>query len=266
MTLRMKDIKATVILNENITGSYFKMAIDVPFIAGCAKPGQFVMVKCSDGTEPLLRRPFGIHRIVNKLRGIEILYEVVGKGTEILAEKKSGDILQVLGPLGNGFSFSSIVHRPSSLVFLIAGGIGVAPLFFLAEKLKKLKIMVLIGARTRELVLCEKDFKKIGAEVHIATDDGSYGRKGLVTELFKDLLQSTINHKLLTSYACGPEPMLKAVSGICCKENIPCQISLETKMACGIGACLGCVVKMKDGTNKLACKDGPVFDTDNIVV
>jgi dihydroorotate dehydrogenase electron transfer subunit len=274
VNLLMKDVKARVISNKNITGNYFKIKIDAPFIAKQAKPGQFVMVKCSDGIEPFLRRPLSIHRlsvIGNRLSVVELLYEVVGKGTGILAEKKSGDALQVLGPLGNGFFLPSTINHKPSTIFLIAGGIGVAPLLFLAETLSSIqhqassiKIIALIGAKTKTMVLCEKDFKKIGAEVHIATDDGTYGRKGFVTELFKDLLQSTINHKLSTIYVCGPEPMLKVISAITNKEKILCQVSLETKMACGIGACLGCIVKMKDGTNKLACKDGPVFNANEL--
>jgi len=288
----MKDIKAKILSNINIGSNYYKMSLEAPYIAKAAKPGQFVMVRCSDSTGPLLRRPFSIHRVKGQ-KGIEILYEVIGKGTEILSEKKKKEYIDVLGPLGNGFSFSSLVpsafakasadRRPSSLVFLIAGGIGVAPLIFLAEKLVSAKPIVLIGAKTKKLILCEKDFKKIGAKVHVATDDGSYGYKGFISELFKDMLRRTTDAcppkpwrrrkgrrttdegRLTTICACGPELMLKAIADICNKEKIPCEVSLETKMACGFGACLSCAVKLKGGSSyKLACKDGPVFNADEI--
>ena len=287
--LEMKDIKSKILSNINIGSNYYKMSLEAPYIAKAAKPGQFVMVRCSDSTGPLLRRPFSIHRVKGQ-KGIEILYEVIGKGTEILSEKKKGEYIDTLGSLGNGFSFSSLVLRPSSFVFLIAGGIGVAPLIFLAEKLASSKSIVLIGAKTKKLILCEKDFKKIGAEVHVATDDGSYGYKGFISELFKDMLRRmtddgrwtpvrrslgeggkddgrwTRDEGRRTIYACGPELMLKAVSDICNKEKIPCEVSLETKMSCGFGACLSCAVKLKgESSYKLACKDGPVFNADKII-
>jgi dihydroorotate dehydrogenase electron transfer subunit len=171
--------------------------------------------------------------------------------------------VDILGPLGNGFS---LPRTPNSTLrtILIAGGIGVAPLLFLAEELarKKVKPIVLIGARTKKLILCEKDFKKIGAEVHIATDDGSRGYRGFATDLFKKLLVTSYELRVTKIYACGPEPMFKGIIYICQSHNLDCQVSLETMMACGIGACLGCVVKTKDG-NKLACKDGSVFNAKN---
>ncbi|MBC8473786.1 MAG: dihydroorotate dehydrogenase electron transfer subunit [Candidatus Omnitrophica bacterium] len=270
----MKDIKAKILSNKEIAPGYFRMALDAPYIARHAKPGQFVQVRCSEGLEPLLRRPFSIHRIPS----IEILYEVVGRATGILSEKHAGEFVDVLGPLGNGFTLPRNTEYGIRNTVLIAGGIGIAPLVFLAEKLakKRIKTTVLMGAKTKKQILCEKDLKKIGTEVHIATDDGSHGCKGFVSELFQKVLRATNNEQRpkgvpsevegrTTIYACGPTPMLKCIADICKKQKLECLVSLEEMMACGIGACLGCAVKVKDGGYKLACKDGPVFNADEII-
>ena len=282
----MKDIKVKILSNEKIGPVYFKMLLEASFIAKEASPGQFVQIQCNDNLDPLLRRPFSIHRVGNKT--IEILYEVIGKGTDMLSKKKEGDFLDVLGPLGAGFREPSaacpersrrVSCQPSAI--LIAGGMGVAPLAFLAEELikKKIKVVVLIGAKTKKEILCEKDFRKIGAEVHVATDNGSKGFKGYVSKLFENLLSTACHERSrrvdcqlpalsevegATTYTCGPQPMLKSIAGICKKKKIACQVSVEEKMACGIGACLGCAVKVRGGY-KLACKDGPVFNAQEII-
>lgn len=257
----MKDIKAKILSNKKIGQAYYKISLDAPYIGKAAAPGQFVQVKCCDSSEPLLRRPFSIHR----LKGVEILYEVVGKGTEILSKKQKGEYLDVLGPLGKGFS----LPKASSLeprAVIIAGGMGAAPLVFLAEELKKknIKTVVLIGAKTKKLILCEKDFKKSASEVYVSTDDGTYGSKGFVSKLFHNILKTTESGFETIVYVCGPHRMLKSIADICSERNFECQVSLEEKMACGIGACLGCVVKTQSG-NKLACKDGPVFNAGELV-
>lgn len=266
----MKDIKAKILSNKEIARGYFKMTLDAPYIAQNAKPGQFVQVRCSDILDPLLRRPFSIHRV----KEIELLYEVIGKGTDVLSQKKVGESIDVLGPLGNGFTLPLSVPRLRSgqtkrytlCAILIAGGIGVAPLVFLAEELikKKIKPVVLIGAKTEKVILCEKDFKNLGAKVEIATDDGSKGYKGLVSDLFKKLLVTGYGLRVTKVYACGPNPMLRRVADMCEDEGLECEVSLEEEMACGIGACLGCAVKVRDGSYKLACKDGPVFNAKKL--
>lgn len=227
------------------------------------------MLKAGTGrfSEPFLRRPLGIHKAAGK--EIEILYEVVGEGTKILSQRKPGEEIDLLGPLGNGFEYCSrkiAVRRP----ILVAGGIGVAPLLLLAEQLAlvrpsrdALKIMVFIGARTKGQVLCEKEFKKIGCDVKIATDDGSAGYHGRVTALLEKQL-AAMDCQLATVYACGPQPMLKELDRICRENNVPAQVSLEAHMACGIGACLGCVVNTKNGYKRV-CQDGPVFETENLI-
>ncbi len=279
--------KAKLIKNIAVTPKCYKILLLCPQIAKNANPGQFVEIKISDGFEPFLRRPLSIHNVVSQFppeadqplaeagkpvsryAAIEILYRVIGKGTKLLSEKKPGELLDIIGPLGNSFNLST-THYPLSAI-LVAGGIGVAPLFFLAEKLKQdyplsaiRYPLVLIGAKTENEVFCKKEFEKIGCDVKIATDDGSRGFKGRVMDLLGNILRATHDAQRTTIYSCGPRPMLKEISRISKEYNIPAQISLEEHMACGIGACLGCVVETKQGYKRV-CKEGPVFDADEII-
>ncbi len=263
----MRQLNAQILQNEKIGRDFYRMRIEATYLAKNMKPGQFIEVRCSSSIDPLLRRPLGVHKRLKN--GIEILYEVVGKGTGLLSQKKSGERLDLIGPLGNGFSIpASRSHEPYAL--LIAGGIGVAPLVALAEELKKKKkdIHVIIGAKTKSHLLCESEFKSLGCTVEVASEDGSKGFKGLATDLLTDLL-TTQNSQLKTIYACGPNEMLKAVSYIARDKKIPCQVSLEEKMACGIGVCLGCPVKVHKKNRgyeyKMVCKDGPVFNAEEIL-
>ena len=271
----MKQQNCKIIENTKIAQKFYKIRAESPYLAKTAKPGQFIEVKCSDEVEPFLRRPFSIHRITKN--GIEILYEVVGKSTELLTKKKAGGSLDVIGPLGHGFEYKSIVHGPWSIV-LVAGGIGVAPLVALAESVlscqlsvpsKRKKIYALIGAKTKTHVLCEEEFKKYGAEVFVSTEDGSKGHKGFITDLLRNKL-ATGNWQLGTVCACGPYGMLKAVAKIAEENDIDCQVSLEERMACGVGVCLGCPVKVYTDNRvqrteyRMVCKDGPVFNAEEI--
>jgi dihydroorotate dehydrogenase electron transfer subunit len=271
----LKDIKAKILSNKKVGPIYYKMVLGAAYIARTAKPGQFVQIKCSDSLEPLLRRPFSIHRVKgqgSKVKGVEILYEVVGKGTEILARKKEGDVIDVLGPLGNSFTLPQTTNNERQKInsepraIVIAGGIGVAPLTYLAEELikKKIKTIILIGAKTKGLILCERDFKRIASEVYVSTDDGTYGCKGFVSKLFHRILKTAESKFETIVYVCGPHEMLKCIADICQERNFECQVSLEETMACGIGVCLGCAVKTKSG-NKLACKDGPIFNANELI-
>jgi len=261
--------KVKILKNYAVTEDYFKAVILAPRIAISAVPGQFLNIKVNSGTEPLLRRPISIHKISGDK--IEILYEVLGPATEILSRSKPGELLDIIGPLGNGFNLPTTNYQLRTNI-LIAGGMGVAPLLFLAEKLKehkaggrRQKIMVLIGARSKSQILCEKEFKDIGYDVKIATDDGSRGFKGRVTDLLRHLLRPTTYDLRPNIYACGPKPMLKEISRLSREYEIPAQISLEEHMACGIGACLGCVVNTRDGYKRV-CKDGPIFSAEDIIL
>ncbi len=257
----MRRLKAKIIEHKKVAQGFYKMRLASGFLAKNSTPGQFVEIKCSEGGEVLLRRPLGVHRILNG--GIEVLYEVVGKGTELLSRKRPGDSVDVIGPLGNGFFIKRTTNDERRTTILIAGGVGVAPLVALAEELRKKKavVTVIIGAKTKEHILCESNFKKMGCEVKVSTEDGSKGHKGLAT----DLLLLTMDYQLFTIYACGPTAMLKSVAKIAETNRIPCQVSLEERMACGVGVCLGCPVKVKSGGYKMVCKDGPVFDAKEIV-
>jgi len=255
------QIKARLIYNKRVKGDYFHCALSAPKIAKEAHPGQFVNIRVTDGVAPLLRRPLSIHGVVKGLK-IKIIYETLGKGTQILALKKPGEFLDVIGPLGNGFNYRSPKTNHLTPI-LIAGGIGVAPLVFLAEQLKNTKPLVLIGAKTKKEILCSREFKALGCEVKIATDDGSRGFKGKVTELLKHLL-SAIGYRPSAIYSCGPHLMLKTIAQIARDYKIDAQFSLEEHMACGIGACLGCAVATKSGY-KTVCQDGPVFSSEELI-
>lgn len=256
--MALAQLKTKIIFNKKIKNNYWLLEFESGIIVKNAHPGQFVNIKVSQGLEPLLRRPISIHSV--KGNKIKIIYEAVGVGTQILSQRKPDEFLDIIGPLGNGFGHrpSAIGHRP----ILIAGGMGVAPLVFLAEKIKSSKPLVLIGAKTKSQILCAQEFIALGCTVKIATDDGSLGFKGKVTDLFKQL-PSTIDHRPSAIYACGPGPMLKVISEIANKNKINAQLSLEEHMACGIGACLGCVVSTKTGY-KSVCKDGPVFSAKEL--
>ncbi len=259
MVNRISQVKAKVIKNIEVAENYYKILISCPRTIQPLKAGQFMEIKVSDNYEPLLRRPLSIHTV--KGRDIGFLYEIKGKGTEILSQKKPDEYLDIIGPLGNGFNPTPNTYNLSPI--LVAGGMGVAPLVFLAERLQRRNTQVLIGAKTKNQLLCEKEFKKLGCEVKISTDDGSSGFQGKVTDLLKNILRTTHDARRTTIYACGPRPMLKEICRISKKYNFPAQISLEEHMACGIGACLGCVTSTTQGFKRV-CKDGPVFDASEI--
>ncbi|PIQ88525.1 MAG: hypothetical protein COV72_07810 [Candidatus Omnitrophica bacterium CG11_big_fil_rev_8_21_14_0_20_42_13] len=256
--------KIKIISNSRVGRNHFRLILCAKRIASLSIPGQFIEVRVAEGYEPLLRRPFSIHHV--KGPNIEIFYQAIGRGTEILSRKKAGEFLDVIGPLGKGFS---ILNTQYSI--LVAGGMGVAPLVFLAEKLKecksknaKCKIVVLLGAKTKNHIFCQKEFKKAGCDVKISTDDGSSGFGGRVTDLLKSVLLNTQYLILNTQiYACGPKPMLKEIGGIVASCGLAAQVSLEEYMACGIGACLGCAAQTKSGY-KYVCKDGPVFKAEEL--
>ncbi len=232
-----------------------------------AMPGQFVTIHTMNHMDPLLRRPFSIHRLIkenSQFKGIEILYKVVGKHTEKFSFLKPGDNINILGPLGNGFRVPGKMKR----IFMVAGGIGVAPMVFLAICLKEKWtdtsfLSVFLGGRSEDDLLCLDNFQNLGINIEISTDDGSAGQKSLVTHLLENAVSANPPDLIC---ACGPMPMLKAVVEIADKNRIDCQISIETIMACGMGACLGCAVEGKNITDKYhhACIDGPVFNGDQL--
>ncbi|MDD5652630.1 MAG: dihydroorotate dehydrogenase electron transfer subunit [Candidatus Omnitrophica bacterium] len=256
--------KTRILSKQKLASNFFLLKIASKKIAANSAPGQFVQIRVQDSVVPLLRRPLGVHRI--EKNNFEVLFQVVGKATEMLAQKNSGDYLDVIGPLGNGFNL-----QKRGEIILVAGGMGVAPLVFLAEKLKKsvdpkskIQKIALIGAKTKTQILCETEFKKSGFEVRVSTDDGSKGAKGYVSDLLKQVLRTTHFALRPNIFACGPRPMLKEIAKLSKEFGIPAQVSLEEHMACGIGACLGCAVETSKGFKRV-CKDGPVFQAEEVI-
>ena len=261
--------KAEILWNEPAGPAVYRIGLRCPTGYHHAKPGQFVMLRISEGVDPLLRRPFSIHKPIveeNHTIGVELLYKVVGKGTEVLAGRTQGKNLDILGPLGSAFRLPPEAKR----VFIVAGGIGVAPMVFLAQHLTNNGLnahecRVFLGGRTREELLCENEFASLGFQLYTTTDDGTAGDQCLVTHPVEMALE---DNRPDIVFACGPIDMLNCVIGIVEAAKVACQISIETMMACGMGACLGCAVTAKDKSNTYyhACLDGPVFDTDSILV
>jgi len=260
-----KQERCQILEQQKIGPNHYKLTLFSKNIASTSLPGQFVNVKCSDSAFPLLRRPLSLHQINKKDNSIDLLYEVIGKGTELLKNYVKGEYLDVLGPLGTGFQ----VDPEKTIHILIGGGMGTAPLMALTNKLKEKKsaVYALLGFRNKELVILEKEYKKTTDQVLVSTDDGSYGKKGYISELLLALLNnalSGIHYPQAQIYACGPKVMLKTIAEIALQYKIACQISMEERMACGIGACKGCAVMTKSGF-KMVCKDGPVFSSEEIV-
>ncbi len=262
-----------VVKNERIEPLYFLLTVYCPSIANEIKAGQFVMFKVSGNSSPLLRRPFSVYKSFplsypeKKKRGeLLILYKIVGKGTQKMTEFKKGQKVNIIGPLGNGFCLPPL---PSPApIFLIGGGIGIVSLYPLAEMLVPHPLYVFIGGKTRNDILCEEDFKKLNvSKIHIATEDGSLGYKGTVIELFSSQMKSFEKRKSPHIYSCGPVGMLKSLAKALKSKNVLCQASFEARMACGFGACWGCVIKTNDPITpyQRVCKEGPVFNLRDVV-
>ena len=232
-----------------------------------AHPGQFVMVRFPEQVDPLLPRPFSIHRLIKQAGaniGLELLYQVVGKGTRELALRQPGDELSLTGPLGRGFA----VPANAAHIKIAAGGIGVAPRIFLLDYLNEqmhdpADVEVFLGGRSNRDLLCLDDFSSFGVPVHLTTDDGSSGDQCLVTD---PLEIAVAKNRPDIIFACGPMGMLACVAGIAARHGVVCQVSIEAMMACGVGACLGCAVAGRKSPDKYlhACLNGPVFDTRDL--
>lgn len=252
----MKKELAKIIENKKLIDNYYVMTLESPEIAKEAMPGQFINIKPGETDVPLLRRPISIYD-ADKTKGIlKILYFTKGSGTNLLKIKKPGNVLDLTGPHGRGFS----VDSNSKNLLLVGGGFGTAPLTFLAKKNMDKNIFVAIGGRTEELILCEEDFKCLNTRVYITTDDGSYGEKGLVTFSVEKIITENNIDEIFTV---GPIPMMKAVAKIGEEKNIPVFVSMEEKMACGVGTCFGCVCGTKDGY-KTVCEEGPTFNSKDV--
>ena len=218
--------------------------------------GQFLHVAC--GHSRLLRRPISVACVLadEPENTAALIFEVKGEGTRWLANRKVGDQVDVLGPLGNGFSVEE-----GGRYLLVGGGIGTPPLLGYAEAFRENAVAVL-GFRSADRVILEDRYREACKEVYLCTDDGSAGRHGFVDAQVRDILEKDKGFTAIL--ACGPRPMLKSVAKVAAEYGVPCQVSMEERMACGVGACLGCAIQMADGAMKHVCKDGPVFDAREV--
>lgn len=251
------------IVDKKIWNDYVLLRLESSSIASSVQPGQFVMVRVTQNSHPLLRRPFSIHSRDGK--HLEIFFKISGLGTTILSQKKAGGLLDILGPLGKGFLRSETLKGKH--VFLVGGGRGIAPLYFLAQELRssEASVKILCGGRTGEDIPLREKIEGDGFDLSCSTDDGSFGFKGLVTDLLEKELQRLTPACL---FACGPELMMKKISRIARSKKIPAQFSLESVMGCGFGACWGCVRRIKKNgvtTWTKICQEGPVFRGDDII-
>ena len=260
------QFKSEILSNQEIAPAYWRIRLSAPPSFVTAKPGQFIMVQVSDSISPLLRRPFGVFNTgTDEQPWFEMLYKVVGKGTALLASHHAGEIIDVLGPLGTGFDQGSDDEEK----LIVGGGIGLAPLYPLCKELtqKKSPVRLFVGGRTQADILCLEDFKALGVDCHVATEDGSLGTKGFVTKALEQHLDQLSGKAAL--YVCGPHGMLAAVARIADARQLPCQVSLENYMACGVGACLGCVTPGKNYSPttpdyRCVCAEGPVFASNEL--
>lgn len=254
---------ATITSNQKLQSQYFQIDLSVEQIPGMTGPGQFVHVQLPEFNHRVLRRPFSIFDVDGSDNRLSIVYKVVGEGTQHLSRLREGESLDLLGPLGNGFSLPPANTRP----VIVAGGYGSAATY-LISKHADLPPLYLLGGRSAEDLLLIDTLEAAGCEVQVATDDGSRGHKGVVTDLLESLLQAP-QQSSDPIYACGPVPMLKTVGRIVLQHGLDAEVSLDHEMACGIGACLACVVRMKDDSPEgwsyvRTCKDGPVFKARNV--
>jgi dihydroorotate dehydrogenase electron transfer subunit len=258
-----KDSRAQITRKES-WGEYFLLSMESPAIARNVRPGQFLMVRVSKNTHPLLRRPFSIFSAEGKT--VEIFFQKVGLGTELLSEKQVGDTIDILGPLGTGFTVKPENHDKQFA--LIGGGRGIAPIYFLSQKLKATssKPRIFYGGKSLQDLPIKERFETTGFSLCCTTEDGSYGTRGLITDIF----EAELNKGLAATriYACGPELMLKKIAEIAANANIPAEVSLESMMGCGFGVCWGCVKKIKKnreiGWHKI-CEEGPVLTAEDII-
>jgi len=259
----MEAVWAEVVSNTMITEGFYNMELDCPAVAALAKPGQFIMLRPCEGMDPLLGRPFGFEAIMSKEGRFCIIYKVVGKTTSAMSRLLPGVKVSVLGPLGNGFT----IPEGAKKVLIASGGVGIAPLLPLARALLKqsIKLKFLLGATVGRTLLAYQELMDLGADVMIVSVDGTRGVQGMVTDFSA---QEILSNRFDCVYTCGPRIMMEKIAKQAQEAGIPCQVSLEEKMGCGYGVCMGCVCKTKEkDVEKMerVCCEGPVFDGSKVV-
>lgn len=266
-----------IVENVRLAQDTYRVRCACPEIAAAIVPGQFLMLRLAGVNDPLIGRPLALYNVIANQEGephaVDVVYLVKGKFTSRLVTARPGERLTIWGPLGNGFSAAPVEH-----LIMVAGGIGQTPFLVLAQEFlgqrrfggrtvtPAKKVTLCYGARTAALLAGVEDFERAGVDVRIATDDGSRGHHGLVTQLLQQVLaEAPLSHRIVV---CGPEPMMAAVAKIAEDHRSACQVSLETPMACGIGICFTCVAKVRDAEGgwdyKRTCVEGPVFEASSI--
>ncbi|MBM7654039.1 dihydroorotate dehydrogenase electron transfer subunit [Neobacillus cucumis] len=249
-----------VLSQKEIASDIFELTVKGELVKQISEPGQFVHIKVANGLDPLLRRPISISSYDLEQERLTMIYRSEGKGTTMLSEAQPGMYIDILGPLGNGFPIDEVLAGETAL--LVGGGIGVPPLYELSNQLvqKGVKVIHVLGFQTASAVFYEEEFSKNG-ETYVTTVDGTYGKKGFVTDVMKELQFDCI-------YTCGPTPMLRAIEQNYADKKL--FLSLEERMGCGIGACFACVCKKKEdptgASYKKVCSDGPVFRAGEVVI
>ena len=261
-----QQMQAEILWNDDLGAGFYRLGLRCQGDLSMAKPGQFIMLQTAQGQDPLLKRPFSIHRLIqgSPPAVMEILYKALGRGTRRMRNFTAGEVVEVLGPLGRGFRIPKGLAR----IFLAAGGIGVAPMGFLVDSLmargyEPRQLQLFLGARSEDELQCADDFRRQGLEVWLSTDDGSAGDQCLITDPLAAAVRDTPPDLLL---ACGPNSMLACVIGIAEAHGLDCQVSVEAHMACGVGACLGCALPTvsQEPPYMHVCLNGPVFPARQI--
>ena len=258
----IRNEECIVLSNQEIAHNIFELTLKGELVQQMNEPGQFVHLKVSDSVDPLLRRPISIAKIDQANNMFTMIFRAEGNGTKLLGQKKVGDVVDVLGPLGNGFPVEEA--KAGSTALLVGGGIGVPPLYELSLRLKRRNVNVIhvLGFATKDAVFYEEKFAELG-DTYIVTVDGTHGEKGFVTDVI-----SAQNLSFDTLYTCGPTPMLRALEAAYTEKKV--YLSLEERMGCGIGACFACVCRTQEDptgyTYKKVCTDGPVFKGGEVLI
>lgn len=271
------EVKARILLHEVTDAGAHLLVLESPNVAQVARPGQFLEILFGDNYAPLVRRPFSIFRVDRKGGTVAVLYRAHGAFTSGLIRKAAGDTLSLIGPLGNPYHWTT---APDARHILVAGGIGVPPICFLATEMCRSfleqglspdNIVVINGARTAEMLLGMSLLQSLPLKLFTVTDDGSHGEQAVAPELLSTLLSQPDAPPETRVYACGPMPMLRALGEIAMECNLSCQVSVETSMPCGTGVCWGCAVRVVEENAQegyayaRACWDGPVFDSRDLL-
>ena len=264
--------RVLVLANERLAPRYHLLSLASPRVAESAGPGRFVSLRCRDSYDPLLRRPMGIYRVLPDERGrpaaFQIVLQLLGRGTQALAAARCGEELSCAGPLGNSFSLPEEARQPGFQVLLIAGGIGISPFYLWAQRLLREGVdgELLYGGRSAGDLVCLEHFSALGFPVATATEDGSQGWRGRVTELLSQRLAARRGAPTML-YACGPEAMLARVQQIALEAQVSAQLCLDRMMCCAAGVCLSCVVGVRRGGSfryQRVCTEGPVFEAEGL--